>query len=537
MSYRKALAPTLLLFFIAGCARPPAITGELELDMNPSGRTPLAGLLTFTTDQPARATLTISDGENTSTVTPNDAFVTEHELMVLGLRPGRLNTVEVQIQNERGEAGEPATTSVQTEPLPDYFPPVDVRLSRPAAMEPGLTMITFGRTINQEFDAEFGLFLAIDAQGDVVWWYESDHELDEPRRLPNGNLLYQDWRTNVVEIDMLGNIVNRWHATGTKKPIPEGAIPVATNSFHHDVLEMPSGNILALSTEARAFENYPASEENPEEPWAPGTVIGDVLVEFQRDGTKVREWKFFDLLDAYRIGYNSLNKGFYRDVYSELLEDSGFDWAHTNTVVYDEAADSVIVSVKHQSTIMKLNLGSGEIEWLLGDPIGWNEPWSDLLLEPIGDVTWSYQHHAPDFTPDGTLLVFDNGAFRTIPPEPPLAPRETYSRAVEYRIDEAAGTVEEVWSYGGHGEDWFFSSFVCEADWLPQTDNILITVGGQVTQPDGTPGGDPYEGHIWVTLMEVTHTTPAEKVWEVLIDDPAVSWSVYRTERLPSLYP
>jgi len=39
------------------------------------------------------------------------------------------------------------------------------------------------------------------------------------------------------------------------------------------------------------------------------------------------------------------------------------------------------------------------------------------------------------------------------------------------------------------------------------------------------------------TIMEATHTTPAERVWEMVIHDPAVSWLVYRGERLPSLYP
>ena len=37
--------------------------------------------------------------------------------------------------------------------------------------------------------------------------------------------------------------------------------------------------------------------------------------------------------------------------------------------------------------------------------------------------------------------------------------------------------------------------------------------------------------------MEVTHDEPAEKVWELVIDDPAGGWASYRVERVPSLYP
>ena len=39
-------------------------------------------------------------------------------------------------------------------------------------------------------------------------------------------------------------------------------------------------------------------------------------------------------------------------------------------------------------------------------------------------------------------------------------------------------------------------------------------------------------------IVEVTHSTPAEKVFELIIDDePPNRWRVYRAERLPGLYP
>jgi len=526
-----------LCILVAGCARPPAITSALNLDMNPSGRTPLAGLLTFTTDQPVRATLTISDGDDSSTVTPSDALSTEHELMVLGLRPGRLNTIEVSIENGRGEAGESGHLEVQTEPLPDYFPPIDVTLSRPARMEPGITLLPLTREINLVSDQEFGLFVALDASGDVLWYYDAGHPVDEARRLPNGNLLYNSRRTRILEIDMLGNIINEWAATAVRDDAPPTAIPVDTDSFHHDVLQMPSGNFLALSTEMRRFESYPSNLEDPNAEPIPANVIGDVLVEFQPDGEIVRRWKGFDHLDPLRLGYGSLDTGFYRRVYGDMLGETGYDWAHGNGIYYEAEADATLVSFNHQSVVVKIDMSSGDILWMLGNPQGWRDRWQALRLEPEGDLDWSWHQHAPELTPNGTLLLFDNGAMQAMPPNPPMLPPETYSRAVEYLIDEAAGTVEEVWSYGGPGEEWFFSGFISEADWLPETENILITSGGRIRKPDGTHGVWPGEGRIWVTIAEVTHSDPAEKVWEVVIDDPAVGWASYRGERLPSLYP
>ncbi len=66
---------------------------------------------------------------------------------------------------------------------------------------------------------------------------------------------------------------------------------------------------------------------------------------------------------------------------------------------------------------------------------------------------------------------------------------------------------------------------------------MSINYGGLVSDASGVPvvqGG----GHNWVRIVEVTHESPAEKVFELFIDDerPA-GWSVFRAERLPSLYP
>lgn len=54
---------------------------------------------------------------------------------------------------------------------------------------------------------------------------------------------------------------------------------------------------------------------------------------------------------------------------------------------------------------------------------------------------------------------------------------------------------------------------------------------------DGKPTANFAAGRHWVTIMEVTHTSPPEKVWEIVIDDKAGGWASYRSERMPSLYP
>jgi arylsulfate sulfotransferase len=527
----------------AGCsAPPPTVVGTPVLQMNPSGKAPLSGLLSFTTDQPSRATLTISDDDfNELTVTPVDDFTTEHELMVLGLRPDRTNTVEVTLENEGGLTASGLSIDVQTRPLPDTVPPITVSISRPALMEPGYTFLPV-------FDGEVdnvGYVVALDAQGDVVWYYHAS--IDETIRLRNGNFLINDEfleRRRLLEVDMLGRTVRQWSATGVVDDPPEGAIPVATDTFHHDVLEMPSGNILAISSEIRHMDAYPTSDKDLSAPREPRDVIVDRIIEFRPDdGEIVREWSLFDLLDHDRIAHEFEQDRFFANAYDDVLDEPLVDWTHANGIFYEAATDSLILSIRKMSAVVKIDLAADELVWILGNHEGWGPGFQDLLLEPIGDLEWQFGQHAPEITPSGTLLLYDNGSFgRAYPAAEPLTDLETsYSRAVEYEIDEENMTVREVWSYGGPGSEQFFAGFVSEADTMPETGNILITNGGQAEVPEGLSMEgiyDPGSGlRIHLSVVEVTHTMPAEKVWEISIDTPDEGWGAYRTERLPSLYP
>jgi arylsulfate sulfotransferase len=545
---RTTIAPSTIAIILSvalgACSRPPEIVGEPVLTMNPGGRTPLAGRLELATDRPARITLVIGDGDNSSTtVTPSDEVATEHSVMVLGLKPDRLNTIDVIAVDAAGlEAANPRRIEVRTPPLPEAVPPVQVTARRTSAMEPGVTLVPLFRWQGAEIDREYGLILALDAEGDVVWVCELPHSALDAIPLANGNILYnaadaQGRIGYLYEIDMLGNVVQRWHTTGTpKNDVPPESVPIDTDTLHHDIVEMPSGNFLALSTEVRVIENFPADEMNPNAPPKTRPVIGDVLLEFQRDGAKVREWKLFDLLDTGRIGFGSTNVEFYKLAYEGVLDEPAPDWMHANGIFYDAATDTALISSNYLSVVTKLDLKSNRIVWLLGNHEDWRAPWSDLLLQPKGELLWSWHHHAPRLTPAGTILLYDNGPIRQRPPMTGFPNfNESFSRAVEYRVDEANRTVEQIWAFGGPGSERFFSGFVSEADRLPQTGNILLTNGGHVRLPDGGQGF-PGQGHHWISLAEVTHTTPTEKVWGVIIDHPAASWSAFRGERIPSLY-
>ena len=262
-------------------------------------------------------------------------------------------------------------------------------------------------------------------------------------------------------------------------------------------------------------------------------------MEFAPDGTVVRQWSLLDALDPYRIGYDSLGTSFWGDTYGALgrPDTELADWTHANALAHDARDDTFVVSARHQDALVKLDR-SGAARWILGPHAGWSDPWRSRLLEPRGDLEWPYHGHGVEVTPDGTILVFDNGNHRATPFDDPLPAEASYSRAVEFDVDEEALSVRQRWVYPPSDAERFYSSFLSDADWLPATGNVLITDGGR-TRTVETADGEPAVRR-WARILEVTRDEPAETVFELVIDDDSpTGWHVYRAERwrMPVVHP
>ena len=520
----------------------PAIS-NVSIEQNPNPTVPLAAILSLTTDSPTRITLNFDDGERSWSATPSDEYATDHSVPVLGMKPGRTHTITATAEDRGGSSTTSDAVSYTTPELPDTFPRPTAVVRDADRMEPGVTLFNVNGRWNSEGRSappNFSPAMIVDDQGETLWYYLPEgHRVHDIKRLSNGNMIYEIWpgTGGMVEIDMLGNIVNWWHFARTAKNPAPGSIPIDHDSIHHDVRELPNGNLLVLSTEHRVVEDWFTSVTDPDAPRQTANLASDVIIEVTWDGTVLREWKLHDLIDPYRISYRSLREDYYAAHYEGIVDGVIYDWTHANAIIYEEEDHSVVLSVPYQNAIMKVSLDTGELVWILGDPTGWREPWSEKVLQPVGDVEWSYLHHEVSHSGRGTYLLFDNGVGRAMPFDgrEPMALEDSYSRGVEYRVDEENMTVEQVWEYGPDDE-WFYGRYLGDIDWLPQTGNILINVGSMETGPDGN-AVPPGQAQRWARFFEVTSDTPAEKVWELQLRDEGLGWSVYRVERLPSVYP
>jgi len=538
----RMLPVALLVLALSACDRSGPALSDVSLVGNPNSTVPLAAILTVSTDEPAKLVINVDDGERQWAISPGDSMSMEHDVPVFGMQSGRMHSITATLTDAKGNTTVSAAMTFETPPLPDAFPTPRVTVHKPDAMEPGVTLFNVnGRwgPDGKSTPANFAPAVIVDDLGEIIWYYFPDgHKVHDIRRMPNGNFIYEIWpgTGGMVEIDMLGNVIRRWHFTGTAQDIAEGSIPVETDTFHHDFVQLPNGNFLLLSSENRVVEDWYTSETEAMAPRAQANVIGDVIIEMTQEGDILREWKLHDILDPYRIAYQSLRKNFWSGHYGDFIEGEVNDWTHGNAIIYEEDDNAFVMSVPYQDAVIKISLDSGELVWILGNHDNWREPWSEKLLTPVGDVEWSYKHHAVSHTENGTYLLYDNGVARASPFEEKMPLEDSYTRAVEYSVNEETMEVSQVWVYGPEDER-FFARYLGDVDWQPQTDNILATIGAQETNAEGDNAPPGPGTQRWARLVELTHEQPAEKVWEMRLQEDDSGWAVYRAERLPGLYP
>lgn len=513
-----------------------------RIEPNPNPAAPLAAVVRFEAEQPVETTLRVSDGVHEWDLSYDASQDPSAGLPVLGMRPAREHIVTVSIASDAGETTSAPlrfTTPAAPEPGAE-FPPIEITKHDADAVEPGYVMFNprRGRPGEPRFGAAFGMLLVLGREGEPVWYDRNDSRISDFDRLSNGNLVYvtQDYR--LVELDWLGNEKRSWYAADRPQGPAEGAIPVAgTVSFHHEADELPNGNFIVLGSEVREIDNWYTSETDPRAPRKRQRVMGDVILEFEPDtGKVVWEWKAFDHLPVMRLAYETFDGYWERRGFPAVV-----DWSHANNLLYDRGDDAVLINFRYQAAIVKIDHETREIEWIVADPDDWGDL-ADKLLKPVGDTQLPYHQHSPYPAGDGSLLVFDNGNYRARPFEKPLQPKETWTRAVEYRIDEDAGTIEQIWQSEERGPDSVVSIAMGDVQPLAKTNNLLTGFGFLMPHPLIASGDFQWGGATnyppWTLIREYTRGDDPKLVWEAVVGDPEggaeVGWTLFGVEHLAS---
>lgn len=297
----------------------------------------------------------------------------------------------------------------------------------------------------------------------------------------NGTLLFtQD--NAALEVDELGKVL--WKVS---------AASVGVSDFHHDIIELPNGHFMAMSY---AFKDvyYDLDKQTHH-------VAGDLLVEFDREGNRYWTWNAFDHLDPQRI-----HSGFEGYVTDPANGEDANDWTHGNGILYDPDDDSVLLSMRHQDWVLKIDHKTGAVLWRLG-------PDGDFKLT---SGEWFWHQHSPEWQPDGSLLLYDNGAAN-----PYVKPEDQRSRPIQVGLDEKAMTAKILWS---ETNEKYISLIAGDNDRLGNGDvNVLDSV--IPLQPGGFLPG-------YSRLREVRQKDN-QWVWAMKLPDYRFAYRCIVSSRLP----
>ena len=303
--------------------------------------------------------------------------------------------------------------------------------------------------------------------------------------LPDGSLI-RAGRTNNTNFPAggAGGIIERfdWEGNLTWSYL----ISSSTECQHHDIAPMPNGNVLALVWKAYPGEDWIAQGRDPAltalEVWSLSIV--EIEPQGLDGGEVVWEWKSIDhLIQDFdptlpNFGDPSMHPSQLDVNYDAGGSDS--DWLHTNSIIYNEELDQIMVSSRDFNELWVIDhsipndmtaTAAGHLLYRWGNPEAYGRGTEE-------DRVFFGQHDAK-WIDNGQVMVFSNGLER---PEgqfstvdiitPPLNADGTYSLSPE----EPWGPLTIDWRFPDSLDAEFFSPITSGAQQLPNG-NILITEG------------------------------------------------------------
>lgn len=395
--------------------------------LDPYGISPLTGLLMFESSEMKQYKVVIKGKTIDSFFEYKTDSLISHIIPIYGLYPDFENEVFLYELIDEDSYELVFTKEVRTEKLP-------INIILPSFLN--TTSDYFGSDLMITMSNTSNMPVGYDINGHVRWYL--DKELSwGPDQLENGNFIfgYRDlvdpyYSAELLEIDYLGKIHKRYN-------MPYG--------YHHDVAELQNGNLIVSTNDFL------------------GTVE-DIIVELDRNTGEIV--KTIDM-----------------DDYLNMLDGTSkmwtlIDWFHLNSIYYDKFTNSLIVSGKNQDIVLSIDYGTDELNWIIGDPVNWDEEFvSEYFFTPIGEnFEWQYGQSDVEILGNGDVLIFDNGINKSKLREEDILPSQTYSRAVVYHLDVDLMTIEQVFEYGSIFGTSFYSPEFSNVD-AYTIDNFLIHSG------------------------------------------------------------
>lgn len=379
----------------------------------------------------------------------------DHYFFLWGMRAETDYTIEIYIDgNEEPELAASFTSGS----LPQSVPPLQFRGSDQEKVSEGFVMFTYYYIPE---DKSFPIAVMIDEKGYIVWYFEyymsgfnvigdvqyidaTDTILMSLSKGPNMADIPAE---EAIEIDLEGNVVWR-----SKEIL---SVCNGPNSWHHVYNRVDDNSLVFLKPDILN-----------------SNVVGDMIVNFDREYNELWSWKFSDHFEVPDCPA------------SEIC-----DWTHSNHVNLFAEDRAAYVNSRNFSSYLKIDMNTQEIVWTFGKG-------GDFTMLTDHPDPWFEFAHAPKMSGEkrDEILFYDNGSVE-----------RGYSRVIKYRINENDMTAEVIFEFDGSkiGRPWY-TPFWGDSDNL-ENGNILVTAGDFTDEEESR-------------VFEIT--PDGEVVWELLLVQP-----------------
>jgi hypothetical protein len=253
--------------------------------------------------------------------------------------------------------------------------------------------------------------LATNLAGQVVWYYDpvaNAFPSYATSVVPGGTVLLLGGLQSGVtdantlrEVDLAGDTLRETNVDAVNAELAAlGQHPIA--AFNHDAQRLPNGDTAVLATELMTLEFK----------GKPTLYRGDMVLVLDQNFQVAWVWDPFTQLNVHRL---------------PTLGEGPSDWTHANSIAWSPEDGNLIVSLRSQDWVIKIDYangtGDGHVFWRLG-------PHGNFRINSKAPSPWFSHQHDARYINNTTLVLFDDGNTRQ------KNDRQAKSRGQELILDE-----------------------------------------------------------------------------------------------------
>lgn len=321
----------------------------------------------------------------------------------------------------------------RTGPLNVSIPPITVPVSASSATSVLDDVVFFDGAGVLPPNGAIPRMFATDLSGNVIWYYQNNLDPTNQyvsRPLPGGDVIAQfgdslgpnqileimDPAGHPIQVTNEGRINEQLAAMGAQ----------TVDGLHHEANVLPNGHIVVLGYVERMYNNVQGST-------GPVDILSDEIIDMNSNLQVDWTWNAFDHLDINRpatLGETCTDGQAGCPPDGLQLAPIANDWTHSNAIIYSKSDHNLLLSIRHQDWIIKIDYqdakGPGDIIWRLGKD-------GDFTINDPSNNPWpwfSHQHGIQNWGND-MLTTFDDGNTRCA-----SEPAPCDSRGQVYQLNE-----------------------------------------------------------------------------------------------------